>query len=85
MENQNANTVTFKTVFERLATKYAEYVEAKIASAAVVQSQQAVVYDTHEWSRDLQDDVRTVNVLAVTLARMEALEKETAFGVNSGI
>lgn len=83
MENQNATTAGFKTTFERLATKYAEYVEAKIAS--MVAQPQQTVYDPHEWPKELQDEVRVVNALAVTLARMETLEKDQAFATNAGI
>lgn len=73
----------FKSVFERLVTKYAEYVEAKIVLAGETQTQPAE--RTPELSRELQDEVRTVNVLAVTLARMEAQETGVPFGMSAEI
>lgn len=75
----------FKKVFESVATKYAEYVEAKVNSAAEIRRQPADQPQDLSLSMELRDEVRTVNVLAVTLARMEALEKGAQFGVNAGI
>lgn len=73
----------FKKAFARVATKYAEYVEAKVIYAAKPGGTPAQT--PRKLARELQDEVRTVNVLAVTLARMKAQDTGELFGVNAGI
>lgn len=74
---KNDNFEQFVEVFTQLCTNYTKYVDAKVQAS----SQIITMMPTHV----LVDDVRTVNVLAVTLGRLKALEKEQQFEANSGI
>ena len=71
---------SFKEVFAQMAIGYAEYVKSKIEtrnqSKAVTKNGTSV--DDYANSEDmvLMNEVRTVNVIATTLTRMNASKKE---------
>lgn len=78
MDNNN-----FKEVFERMATRYAEYVCNKVCVKVEAQLESktapdngAITDSTNYEAIDLMNEVRTVNVIATTLTRMNANKRE---------
>lgn len=78
MDNNN-----FKEVFERMAIRYAEYVSNKVGVKVEAQLQSktvpgsgAITDGTDYEAMDLMNEVRTVNVIATTLTRMNANKRE---------
>lgn len=63
----------FKKVFEEMAVKYAEHVKKKIEDS---QAESTTNDGTNDTAITLMNEVRTVNVVAVTLTRMNAKVNE---------
>lgn len=75
----------FKKVFQKMAISYVEYVQKKIDEC---KTQTTTNDDANNMSITLMNEVRTANVVAVTLTRMNQQENEehtvTVYGtVNS--
>lgn len=81
---ENGEFEKFTETFARLCTKYAEYVEAKVQASSQIVTEPALV-EPVENAVQLMEEVRAVNVLAVTMGRMEALKTGKQFGNNAGI
>lgn len=84
MEKGNGEFEKFTETFARLCTKYAEYVEAKVQASSQIVTEPALI-EPAENAAQLLEEVRTVNVLAVTMGRMEALKAGKMFGNGAGI
>lgn len=63
----------FKKVFEKMAVEYAEYVKDKIEDS---KKENITIDGTHDMATTLMNEVRTANVIATTLIRMNAKESE---------
>ena len=64
----------FKEIFEAMATEYVEYVTEKIEKQKNITN-----CDTDQETMILMNEVRTANVIAATLTRMNAItDKEHA-------
>lgn len=70
----------FKKVFTRMATKYTEYVEEKIVSQSKLRKEEGKevvsIDSAYKEAITLMNEVRTANVIAVTLTRMNTKENE---------
>lgn len=78
------NFEKFTDTFAELCVKYAEYVKRKVEASSRLATEPALI-EPLETTAQLMEEVRAVNVLAVTLGRMEALKTGKQFGSNAGI
>lgn len=73
----------FKKVFQKMAISYVEYVQKKIDEC---KTQTTTNDDANNMSITLMNEVRTANVVAVTLTRMNQQENEehtvTVYGTD---
>lgn len=69
----------FTDTFARFCIAYTDYVNVDVMAMAEIKELPALD------RTQLLDEVRVVNVLAVTLGRLEALKTGQQFGINAGV
>lgn len=81
----NNNFENFVDAFSELCINYAEHVSERVQVSNQIVTTMSTHLESPKIAAQLVEEVRTANVLAVTLGRLEALKTGQQFGINAGI